>query len=139
MQKHSFLLRTFSLILEMEPKLSAYLSIPGTLVEHFKLHQDLGQLVVVLDDAPSLVAVQQLRALLKRIHRLLDATEHLPRPRDLAGDGRQVATDGRVVLVALVVLGGVLDLPAKALQDLGILLMDTKIWHIDSVGETKIF
>ena len=107
-----------------------YLSIPRTLVQHFKLHENLGQLVVVLDDAPGLITVQQMRALLECIHGFLDAAEHLARPADFAGDRRQVASNRRIILVTLIVLGCVLNLPPEALQNLGILFLDSQVGHI---------
>ena len=59
------------------------LSEPAAVVEHLKLEQDLGQLVVVLDDLACLSPLQDDWMLLESLHGLLYAPEQLAGPRDL--------------------------------------------------------
>ena len=65
-----------------------YLLHPRLMVQHFKLQQNLSQLIVILNDLLCIRCLKNCGILLKHFHWLLNPSVHLSGPGYLAGDGR---------------------------------------------------
>ena len=104
--------------------MNAYLFYPSLVIQHLKLHEHFGHLVVVSHDAFTVLPLQNLGVIPQVLHRFLDSSEHLSGPHDLAGDGREIPSDGRVMTKSLVGLLDVFYVATELEQDFVILVED---------------
>lgn len=101
---------------------------PALMIKHLKLEQDLGHSIVISNDGLGIWGVEYPGQLLEKIHGLLDATVQLPSPHDLPCDRREVWSNGGLCLLFGVNSRDHLNVPAKVLQNLLVLLTDAQVW-----------
>ena len=92
---------------------TSYLFHPRLMIENLKLQQNSSDLVIVPDDPFAIVTLQDLWVFLQMFHWFLNPSEHLSSPHDLAGNRREIPSDGRLVTKSLIGLLDVLDISAK--------------------------
>ena len=91
---------------------------PGAVPHNFELHQRFRHLVVGPGDAPRVpAAVEGLLVAMELLHKVPDALEQVPRPGDVAGDGRHVPRERRLVLALLVHVLDRVQLQAIVVED----------------------
>ena len=100
---------------------------PRVVPQGFELNQGPRNLVVSLDHLLRLFGGHDILVRLKFAHRLLDPTEQLACPLDVARHGRGVARHRRVVLVLLVELLHRLQIKAVVVKDHHVLAVEVRL------------